>query len=185
MLAFLWRQVCLVSLPWIAAGSGSGAIDQNQAGPFVTGSQWGHSCSLPSNGQLPLVLSLPFHSQVQGVVYRPLRFTQLLRDVLSLIIHLLLPAPGHSEGQLWSSGSTFQTIYQVGTQDLGLLRQFSYKTQFYLCIILGLKNSTAAALSLMMIHSFDWYFAQFCHWWIFKLPWYLRSPNYEIWFCLK
>lgn len=139
MLAFLWRQVCLDFLALNSSWLRLRAIDQNQAGPFVTGSQWGHSCSLPSSGQLPLVLSLPFHSQVQGVVYRPLRFTQLLRDVLSLIIHLLLPAPGHSEGQLWSSGSTFQTIYQVGTQDLGLLRQFSYKTQFYLCIILGLK----------------------------------------------
>lgn len=182
---FLWRQVCLVSLPWIAAGSGSGAIDQNQAGPFVTGSQWGHSLQPAqqwpaASGSLP---TIPLPSSRCGL--QTLEIHIAAKSVSSLIIHLLRPAPGHSEGQLWSSGSTFQTTYQVGTQDLGLLRQFSYETQFYLCIILGLKNSTAAALSLIMIHSFDWYFAQLCHWWIFKLPWYLRSPNYDIWFCLK
>lgn len=159
MLMFLWSQVCLVSLPWIAVDSDSAAIDQDQAEPFVTGSHPGHSLQPAqqwpaSSGLLPLIFfSPPFHSQVQGVVHSPLILTRLLRDVFSLVSCPLPPGPGHSADWLWSTGSPFQPTYQVGTQET-LGSPFSYKIQFYLPIIFGLKNSTMAALSLIMIHSF-------------------------------
>lgn len=132
---------------------GSGAIDQNQAGPFVTGSQWGHSCKacLAMASCLWFSPTIPLPGSRCGLQTLEIHTAAKRRVVTD---NPSSPScPRTLRRSAVSSGSTFQTIYQVGLKTLGL-RQFSYKTQFYLCIILGLKNSTAAALSLMMIHSF-------------------------------
>ena len=153
MLVFLWSQVCLVSLPWIAIDSDSAAIDQEQAEPFVTGSQPGHSLQPAqqwpaSSGSLPTV---PLPGSRCGP--QPSDTHTAAERRVFMVSCPLPPGPGHSADWLWSTGSTFQPTYQVGTQET-LGSPFSYKIQFYLPIIFGLKNFTMAALSLIMIHSF-------------------------------
>lgn len=168
MLASLWSQVCLVSLPWIATGSDAAAIDQDQAEPFVTRSQPGPSFQpaqqgAASSGSAPTI-PLPgsrcgpqafetYLAAQRCVVTAELSSPSLPRIFSRVALSLL---------RLLPQGSTLQSTNKVGTQEN-----------------LGSPNSTYISPSNLDLKTWQHYIELWFsllrvtflhHWWVFKVP---------------
>lgn len=130
----------------------------NRSGPGesfphrIPGRPWLTAC--PARTSLSWFCFSPRHSQPQGAVHSPLRYTQLPRDELSMVSGPLPSTPGQLADQSWPKGSTLQLTSQMGAHH--------YKSQFYQPIILGFKNSAMALYLHSIIFNCDSLITSIC-----------------------